>query len=123
MEPKTDGVALGPLVAPLPLGDYAIFLEELIGRLFEGGAGIEHADALLGRGGQEPVLGDLGGLLEGFLLRAELALPFADGGARLPEAAVVALVELKLSTQKIDGRHGNSSNKGFWAPYDDQIFS
>ncbi len=67
MEPEPDGVALRPFVAALSFGNDPVFLDELIGCLFEGGAGIKHPDPLLGREGEEPVLGDLGGLLEGFL--------------------------------------------------------
>ena len=106
MNPKAYGVALGPFAAPLALGDDRVFLEELIGRLLEGGAGIEGTGALLGRQRQIPVLGDLRGQLQGFALGAELALFAADGGPRLPESAVVALIDLKLSTQQINGRHG-----------------
>jgi hypothetical protein len=39
------------------------------------------------------------------LFCAELALPAADGGSGLPEAAGAALIDLDLTAQQIDGWH------------------
>ena len=48
MNTKAYGMAISPFAAPVPLGDNRIFLEELIGGLLEGWAGIEGSDAILG---------------------------------------------------------------------------
>ena len=75
---QPDGVAFGPLLAALTFGDDAIFLEELIGSLPEGGAGVENTGTQLAVQGQIPFLGSLGGCLARLLLGAELALLAAD---------------------------------------------
>jgi hypothetical protein len=78
VHPQPDGVAFGPFLAALTFRDDAIFLEELIGSLPEGGAGVENTGTQLAVQGQVPFLGSLGGCLARLLLGAELALLAAD---------------------------------------------
>ena len=77
---QPDGVAFGPLLAALTFSDDAILLEELIGSLPEGGAGVENTGTQLAVQGQIPFLGSLGGCFARLLLGAELA--------RLPPTAI-----------------------------------
>jgi hypothetical protein len=64
----TDLVPLGPALAALALGDDAVFLEELLGRLGEGLFRLEQSSALLAAQGQVPVFGELLGQGQAVLL-------------------------------------------------------
>jgi hypothetical protein len=86
MNPQPDRVALGPFLGALTFRDNAVFLEELIGRFFEGRAVIQHASLAFALQAKIPCLGGLGRQILNFLLGAELALLVADRRPRLPEA-------------------------------------
>jgi hypothetical protein len=57
MDPQPDRMAFGPFLGTLALGDNAVFLEELIGRLLEGRPVIQYASLVLALQPEVPSLG------------------------------------------------------------------
>src|SRR5260221_1488299 len=105
VQAQADAVAVDPAGASLAFGDDLVFLEELVGDLPEDLFRFEEAGAVLAAQLEIPILGDLLGEGEAFLLGACAALLAADRRGALPEAAVAASVDLELAAHQFVTGH------------------
>ena len=97
VQPKADSVTFDPARAALALGDDLVFFHELLRRLANVFSDAEDAGAIFAAQLKIPVLGDLLGELEAFLLGAGAKLFAPYGSGALPEPLVVSSVDVYFS--------------------------
>ena len=99
VEAQAGLVALDPAGAPLALGDDLVFAFEKLRSLPEGLFVKQLAAPILFAQRQVPVLGELLRQVQAFFLGADALVAGGEIGRALPEAAVLALVDVDLVTE------------------------